>query len=82
MTSQDIDLTIEELLSDPLFRAANQADRVDAGAFERLLRSTAARMPAGRDQSDRVIARRSALLACLCAAQSRHRGVQGGNRSW
>jgi hypothetical protein len=41
MTSPRVDTTINELLADPLTRAVMQADRVDPGAFEAMLRSLA-----------------------------------------
>ena len=41
MAGQQSDLSIEEVLNDPMILALRQADRVDARAFETLLRSRA-----------------------------------------
>jgi hypothetical protein len=40
----DYDTTLEELMAEPLTHALMKADRVDVGAFERMLRSLAARL--------------------------------------
>jgi hypothetical protein len=50
MTSQRDDLTISQLLSDPLIRAMMKADHVDLQAFEALLRSLARRLDAEVDE--------------------------------
>ncbi|HET6234661.1 MAG TPA: hypothetical protein VFE41_06800 [Acetobacteraceae bacterium] len=39
------DLTVDEIMAEPIVRELMQADRVDPAAFEALLRSIAARPP-------------------------------------
>lgn len=41
MTCTGLDLTLNDVLTDPMIAAAMRADRVDPHGFERLLRSTA-----------------------------------------
>ena len=41
MPGQQTDLTIDDVLDDPMILALRRADRVDAKAFEALLRSSA-----------------------------------------
>ena len=48
MRHQNLDLTIAEVLSDPVIGAAMRADHVDPRGFETLLRSTARRLDESR----------------------------------
>ena len=48
MSYTERDLTLEEVLADPVIGAAMRADRVDPRRFETLLRTTARRLARGR----------------------------------
>ena len=48
MVRHNLDLTIAEVLSDPVIGAAMRADHVDPRGFETLLRSTARRLDESR----------------------------------
>jgi hypothetical protein len=45
------ELTIDEVVKDPMIRMVMKADRVDPRAFEAMLRSLAAAQDAGREAS-------------------------------
>ena len=57
------DLTLDEVLADPMIGAALRADRVDHRQFETLLRTAARKLGDGRDRAPRAAA---AFLAARC----------------
>ena len=44
------DLTVEEIVADPIVRALMKADRIDPAAFEALLHSIGSKAPAPRER--------------------------------
>ncbi len=73
MSCTDRDLTLDEVLADPVIGAAMRADRVDPRRFETLLRTTARRLDRARDPA----------LPAACAIASRLRAAaQGACAGW
>ena len=76
MSYTERELTLEEVLADPVIGAAMRADHVDPRRFEILLRTTARRLDRARDP---VLP-----AACTIAARMRASGTwaQGACAGW
>ena len=73
MSCTDRDLTLEEVLADPVIGAAMRADHVDPRRFETLLRTTARRLDRARDP----------VLPAACTIAARMRATaQGACAGW
>ena len=70
MTTSRYDLTLDELLSDPVTRAVMKADRVDPSELETMLRALAPRFEraAGPSIRDLCAAALSGMRSQLCGA--------------
>jgi len=70
MTTSRDELTIDELLSDPVTRAVMKADGVDPSELETMMRSLAARteQAARRSIKDLCAAAASSMRSQLCGA--------------
>jgi hypothetical protein len=78
MTLERNDLTLEDLLADPMILALRRADHVDPKSFESMLRSTALRLKTDRRALPPAHLCRTALD---CVAKTL-KSVSGSTRTW
>lgn len=68
MTCTGLDLTLNDVLTDPMIAAAMRADRVDPQGFERLLRTTAQTLGTRRNARFSAVA---GLAGQVCRGMTR-----------
>ncbi len=78
MSYTERDLTLDEVLSDPVIGAAMRADRVDPRRFEILLRTTARRLDRARHPAMPC----AGAIAARLKASAQGTWAQGGCAGW
>lgn len=66
MTCNSLDLTISDVLSDPLIGAVMRADHVDRQRFESLLRAKSRHRAVAKEVSPASLPRMAAAVRSLC----------------